>query len=146
MPDIYEYDIQMWSEHQAQLLHRLAAGETPNETPDWPNIADEIESVGNEQLHAVTSLLVQALVHILKAQAWPQSGEVPHWLAEARRFRGDAADRYSPSMRQRIDIDRIHRRALRAMPDTIDGQPPLAPRNDMPTLEELLSEDSNAVG
>ena len=49
-------------------------------------------------------------------------------------------------MRQRIDIDRIHRRALRAMPDTIDGQPPLAPRNDMPTLEELLSEDSNAVG
>jgi len=27
--------------------------------------------VGREQLHAVASLLVQALVHTLKAEAWP---------------------------------------------------------------------------
>ena len=142
MPDVYADDIVLWSAHQAHLLHRLASGEAPNETPDWTNIAEEIESVGNEQLHAVASLLVQAMVHILKAEAWPQSGEVPHWLGEARRFRGDAADRYTPSMRQRIDIDRIHRRALRAMPDTIDGLLPLPIRMEMPTLDALLSEDA----
>jgi Domain of unknown function DUF29 len=79
----YETDILLWSERQAELLRRRAAGELVNEAAlDWPNIAEEIESVGNEQLHAVTSLLVQALTHMLKAEAWPLSHEVPHWQAE----------------------------------------------------------------
>src|SRR5882757_283600 len=63
----YDTDILLWSQRQAELLRRLAAGEPVNEAPDWPNIVEEIESVGNEQLHAVTSLLRQALIHILKA-------------------------------------------------------------------------------
>ena len=139
----YDTDILLWSERQAALLRRRAAGELVNEAAlDWPNIAEEIESVGNEQLHAVTSLLVQALTHILKAEAWPLSREVPHWQAEARRFRGDAADRFTPSMRQRIDLAKLYRRALRAVPETIDGQPPL-PMSEVctVTLDELLSDD-----
>jgi hypothetical protein len=56
--------------------------------------------------------------------AWPLSREVSHWQAEARRFRGDAADRFAPSMRQRIDLAKLYARARRGMPDTIDGQPP----------------------
>jgi hypothetical protein len=139
----YDTDILLWSERQADLLRRRAAGALVNETElDWPNIAEEIESVGNEQLHAVTSLLVQALTHMLKAEAWPLSREVPHWQAEARRFRGDAADRFAPSMRQRINLAKLYRRALRAVPETIDGQPPL-PMSEVctVTLEELLSDD-----
>jgi hypothetical protein len=139
----YDSDILLWSERQGALLRRRAAGELVNEADlDWPNIAEEIESVGNEQLHAVTSLLVQALTHMLKAEAWPLSREVPHWQAEARRFRGDAADRFAPSMRQRIDLARLYRRALRAVPDTIDGQPPLPMTEVCPvTLDDLLSDD-----
>jgi len=139
----YDTDILAWSEHQAALLRRRAGGELINEAElDWPNIAEEIESVGNEQLHTVVSLLVQAILHMLKASAWPQSGEVAHWKAEARRFRGDAADRFAPSMRQRIDMAKIYRRALRAMPETIDGQPPLpVPPICNVTLDELLAED-----
>ena len=121
----YDADILVWSEHQATLLRRVAAGDPVNEKPDWSNIIEEIESVGNEQLHAVQSLLIQALVHMLKAEAWPLSREVPHWQSEARRFRGDATDRYAPSMRQRIDLAHLYRRARYVMPDTIDGQPPL---------------------
>jgi hypothetical protein len=139
----YDTDILLWSERQAELLRRRAAGELVNEAAlDWPNIAEEIESVGNEQLHALTSLLVQALTHMLKAEAWPLSREVPHWQAEARRFRGDAADRFAPSMRQRIDLAKLYRRALRAVPETIDGQPPL-PMSEVytVTLDELLSDD-----
>jgi len=139
----YEADILLWSEHQAALLRRRAAGELVNDADlDWPNIAEEIEAVGSEQLHAVASLLTQALVHMLKAEAWPLSREVPHWQAEARRFRGDAADRFAPSMRQRIDLVKIYRRALRAMPESIDGQGPLPVQDECPvTLNELLSED-----
>ncbi len=142
MSDLYDTDILLWSERQRDLLRRVAAGEPVNEAPDWPNIIEEIESVGSEQLHAVVSLLRQALIHMLKAEAWPLSREVPHWQAEARRFRIDAADRYAPSMRQRIDVDRIYRQALRGLPETIDGQPALPVPEGCPvTLDELLAED-----
>jgi hypothetical protein len=140
MSDLYDADILEWSERQADLLRRVAAGERLNDNaPDWPNIIEEVESVGREQLHAVESFLVQALLHILKAEAWPNSQAVPGWRAEARRFRGDAASRYSPSMRQRIDLARLYERALEGMPETIDGQPPLpVPDSCAMTLGELL--------
>ena len=142
MGELYDTDVLEWSEHQARLLRRHAAGEVGNEAPDWANIIEEIESVGSEQLHAVQSLLRQALAHMLKAVAWPLSREVPHWQAEARRFRIDAAARFTSSMRQRIDMDRLYRQARHIMPDTIDGQPPLPVPDACPvTLDELLSED-----
>ena len=98
--------------------------------------------MGREQLHAIESLLVQALAHMLKAQAWPQSLAAPGWRAEAIRFRDDAADRFAPSMRQRINLERLYRRALRAMPETVDGQPPLPVPAECPvTLDALLSEE-----
>jgi len=44
-------------------------------------------------------------------------------------------------MRQRIDMTKIYRRALRAMPESIDGEEPLPVPPDCPvTLDELLSE------
>jgi hypothetical protein len=141
MSDLYDDDILLWSERQAQLLRRLAAGERVNDQVDWENVIEEVESVGSEQLHAVESLLVQALVHMLKAEGWPNSRDAPNWRAETVRFRGDAADRYVPSMRQRIDLARLYRRALRALPETMDGQHPLPVRQDCPkTLDELLAE------
>lgn len=136
----YETDVLEWSERQAALLRLAAAGERVNDL-DWPNIIEEIESVGLSELHSVESLLVQALAHMLKAEAWPLSREAPGWRGEARRFRGDAADRFAPSMRQRLDLAKLYRRALRAMPETIDGQPPLSVPELCPvTLDELLSE------
>ena len=54
--DLYDDDILLWSERQGELLRRRAAGELVNDAElDWPNIAEEIESVGSEQLHAVGS-------------------------------------------------------------------------------------------
>jgi hypothetical protein len=143
MSTLYESDILLWSERQAELLRRVAAGERTNEeAPDWPNIIEEIESVGNEQRFAVEANLMQALIHMMKAEAWPLSREVPRWQAEARVFRANATSRYTPSMRQRIDLPRIFHRALRGLPDTIDGQPPLPVPAVCPvTLDELLSED-----
>jgi len=138
----YETDIVQWSEHQAALLRRRAVGELVNEAElDWSNIAAEIEGVGSERRHAVESLLMRALVHLLRAEAWPLSREVPHWQAESRLFLADARRRYVPSMRQRIDISAIYRQALRGMPDTIDELPPLpVPDNCPVTLDELLTD------
>ncbi len=142
MADLYDEDIVLWSERQAELLRQLAATARVNDAIDWTNIIEEIESVGSEQLHAVESNLVQALIHMLKAQAWPLSQNVPHWEAEARVFRGNAADRFAPSMAQRLDLTRLYRRALRGLPTKIDGQAPLPVPGDCAwTLEQLLSED-----
>jgi hypothetical protein len=142
MGDLYDADILEWSEHQARLLRQHAVGKAGNEAPDWANIIEEVESVGRDQLHAVESLLAQALAHMLKAEAWPLSREVPGWQAEARRFRDDAAARFSPSMRQRIDVAKLYRRALRILPDTIDGLQPLPVPEVCPvTLDELLSDE-----
>jgi Domain of unknown function DUF29 len=141
MSGLYDEDIVLWSERQAELLRRVAAGEPVSEAPDWPNIVEEIESVGSEQIHAVTSLLRQALIHMLKAEAWPQSRDAPNWRADAIGFRAQASDRYVASMRQKIDLARLYRQALRAIPETVDGIAPLPIESEMPTLDELLSDD-----
>lgn len=139
----YETDILNWSEHQAALLRRRASGELVNDAElDWPNIAEEIEDVGRSQLHAVESLLVQALRHMLKAQAWPQARDAPTWTADAIDFRRQARRRFAPSMRQRIDVAGLYADARAAMPAAIDGQPPLPLPSGCPfTLDDLLSDD-----
>ena len=135
----YDDDVLEWSEHQARLLRQHAAGRGGDETPDWENIIEEVEGVGRSQLSAVRSLLVQALLHDLKCQAWPSSAEVPHWRAEARGLRGDAAEAFTPSMRQRIDMDELYRRALDRLPESIDGQVPLPVPEACPvTLDDML--------
>ena len=142
MSDLYDADVVAWSEQQARLLARHAAGEPVNEAPDWANIIEEIESVGNEQLFAFESLMMQALLHDLKCEAWPLLPYVPHWQAEARLFRAQARRRFTNAMRRKIDLASIYTDARRAMPKTIDGQPPLPVPSVCPaTLDELLEGD-----
>jgi hypothetical protein len=137
--DLYERDILLWSEQQAELLRRLARGERVNGV-DWAHVVEEIEDVGNSELHAVTSLLRQAILHLLKVAAWPDSQACTHWRAEALGFLADAADRYAPSMSQRIDLDKIYRKAHQQVSALmIDGRGP----SDLPqanpfSLDALL--------
>ena len=141
MSDLYEEDILLWSEQQANLLRRHAALERANDPAfDWANIIEEIASVGNEQLHAVESLLLRALIHRLKALAWPESHDVPHWQAEERTFLYQAHKRFARSMRQRLDLADIYAAAVRGLPKTSSGRPPLAVPAACPaTLDELLA-------
>jgi hypothetical protein len=132
----YDTDILLWSEQQAAALRRRSANSL-----DWENLAEEIESLGRSQLHAVQSHLIQALLHDLKAEAWPLSRDVAHWRAEARGHRSDACRQYTPSMRQRLDMAALYRDARRRMPDTMDGTLPLPIPADCPvTLDEMLDE------
>jgi hypothetical protein len=138
----YDTDILTWSEHQSALLRRRAAGEIVNDADlDWVNIAEEIEDVGSNRLHAVESLLVQALRHMLKAQAWPLAIDAPTWRADAVDFRRQARRRFVSSMRQKIDVTDLYADALAAMPETIGGQQPLPIPEVCPvTLDELLGD------
>ncbi len=131
MSDLYNEDILIWSEHQADLLRRIGAGQSSNEIPDWEHIAEEIEDVGRSQFNAVQSHLRLAMLHLLKIRAWPDARDVGHWREELASRRGDAADAYSPSMRQRLDLAKLYRRAAKALEPTNDG----APRQQEPPEE-----------
>lgn len=143
----YDHDALAWAEHQAGLLRRLAAGERLNEAVDWPNVIEEVQDVGLSELRACESLLRQALLHLLKIQAWPGSRSVGHWRSEAIAFLTDAHKRYTPSMRQRIDLEELYGTALAQVHALDDDSDPahvlasLCPYG----LEELLTKRPDMV-
>jgi hypothetical protein len=124
MPDsLYETDALAWAEQQADLLRRLARGERLNETIDWANVIEEVESLGLSELRACRSLLRQAMVHLLKLYLEPDSQAKPHWIGEVARFLADARDAFAPSMRQRIDLPDLYADALYRLRISGGGQP-----------------------
>lgn len=139
--DLYERDILVWSGQQADLLRRLARGERVNDI-DWAHVVEEIEDVGLSELNAVRSYLRLMLAHLLKIVAWPDSASVSHWRSEIAAFQADAAQRFAPSMRQRIDLAALYRQALEQIEGlTHDGQaagpvPAACPF----TLDQVLTE------
>jgi Domain of unknown function DUF29 len=115
MPDdLYERDVLAWSESQAALLRRLARGERVNDV-DWAHVVEEIEDVGLSELNAVRSYLRLIITHLLKLRSWPDDPAAPHWRGEVVTFQRDAAQRFAPSMRQRIDLERLYRDAVAAV-------------------------------
>lgn len=141
MSDLHDRDVVAWSERQGALLRRIAkGGRVESNELDWPNIAEEIESVGQSQIDAVESLVTLAFVHDLKATAWPLARDAPGWQADARLFRRQAKRKYRPSMRRKIDLAGLYDDAVQALPETLDGEPPLPVPIVCPvgTIEELL--------
>jgi hypothetical protein len=137
----YDTDVVTWSERQADLLRRVAAGECVNDLVDWTNVIEEVESVGQSQIDAVESLWTQAFLHDLKAEAWPLAIDLDRRRADARMFRHQARRKYRASMRQRIDLAGLYADALAGLPDKMDGTPPLPVPPACPvTLDEPLSE------
>ena len=141
MPDdLYDRDVLLWSQHQADLLRRLARGERVNDI-DWLHVVEEIEDVGLSELNAVRSYLRLMLVHLLKLRGWPDSPAAGHWRTEVVSFQKDAARRFAPSMRQRLDIQEAWADARDQLEDAIyDGQAaPTWPATCPFTLDDLLT-------
>jgi hypothetical protein len=148
MPDsLYDRDVLAWSQHQADLLRRLGQGQRVNDV-DWTNVAEEIADVGLSELHAVESYLNLVMVHLLKIQAWPDSAALEHWHTEIVVFQRNALRRFTPSMRQRIDIDSLYADALaslRAGDRRNSVARPWPPTNPF-TLDQLLNGDADDLG
>jgi Domain of unknown function DUF29 len=144
---LYERDIVSWSEHQANLLRCLARGERVNDV-DWAHVVEEIEDVGLSELHAVMSFLDLMLVHLLKVHGWPDNASVEHWRAGIGSFQKNAARRFSPSMRERVDVAKLYGDALEQLEGVDYGG--IAPR-PWPvaypfTLDALLNERRRHAG
>jgi hypothetical protein len=94
----YEHDFYAWTQAQAAALRAkdLAA-------LDLEHLAEEIESVGNEQRHAVRSHLRVLLWHLLKWASQPDHRS-PSWRTSIRNARAEITDRLddSPSLRPQV--------------------------------------------
>jgi hypothetical protein len=102
MSDLYDEDFTLWTERQAALLRRRAAGELVNDADlDWQNIAEEIEAVGGNTRRELRNRLARLLQHLLKwhyqserrsrswrSTIWTQRQEIEDLLADNPSLRG----------------------------------------------------------
>jgi hypothetical protein len=88
------------------LLRRLAAGDRVNDADlDWPNIAEEIETLGRSERGAVASCIRNIIEHSMKLEASPATDPRACWRAIVRRERVDleALLDDSPSLKAAVD-------------------------------------------
>jgi hypothetical protein len=99
----YDTDFYAWTVRQGGLLRRLAAGERVNDADlDWPNIAEEIETLGRSERGAVTSHITNIVEHLVKLEASPAKDPRSGWKSTVRRSRVRAEEllEASPSLRR----------------------------------------------
>jgi len=125
MGSLYDADILLWSEQQADLLRRLSRGERVDDAVDWENVIEEVGDVGRSEFNSAASLLEVGLTHLLLAHASPRPEPVGHWQAEARTALAGAARRYAPSMGPRLALNEVWTLAVTATRDKLaaDGGP-----------------------
>lgn len=144
MTEIYDLDALVWSEQQGGLLRRMAEGERLNEAIDWPNVIEEIESMGRSEIHRCDSFLEQLMFHLLKLHVWRDSPAAEHWQEEAHSFQHQAQMAFTASMRQRLCLQLDYKRALRSVYYAAQERGEAAP--DLPkecpfALDALLGDD-----
>ena len=135
----YDTDFYTWTQQQAAALR----------AKDWPgldvaHLAEEIESLGNEQAHAVESHLVIVLTHLLKWVYQPER-RGRGWRTSVRVGRQQIARRLRRNPGLRPDLptflaDAYADARKRAMDDTgfpLDTFPEACPW----TIAQVLDED-----
>jgi hypothetical protein len=100
MGDLYDQDLVLWSEEQGRAL-RAAAGAGWNAPIDWENVAEEIESLGRSERHALASHIALVIEHLLNLQASPATEPARGWRDTIRRVRQKIEEvlEESPSLR-----------------------------------------------
>jgi hypothetical protein len=102
----HDTDFYGWTQEQAGILRERSSVDA---RLDATNLAEEIEDMGRAEILAISSLLRQTLIHLLKSAIEPDSQAATHWFDEIVTFQGDAVLAFSPDLRQRIDLEKIWR-------------------------------------
>ncbi|AWK86636.1 DUF29 domain-containing protein [Azospirillum thermophilum] len=141
----YDDDFYAWTQEQARLL-REAASERSNSPIDHENLAEEIEGMGRSDARALNSALMRVIEHLLKLDHSPAAAPRAGWRSSVINHRIEALEQLetSPSLRNRIELERAYRNALRLAADGLarDGIAPHALPAECPyTLGQLLDHD-----
>lgn len=140
----YHDDFYGWSREQADVLRLLRDRPGLPNSLDLDHVIEEIEGVGSSQLSSVESYLRLILLHLIKMTSSRNSGPKGHLRSEIVGFHADLVSRYSRSMHQQIDIDKIWRQARdqaeALLEDHGEEIQPTIERDCPLTLDELLAE------
>jgi Domain of unknown function DUF29 len=137
---LHESDLVLWSEQQAAVFRQLDGTDAD---VDWKRIAQHLEGTARmATLHveeALRSTLAQAIA------GFCDPGSLLRRQRNERVLAGSAArDEVGPTLRGRIDLDRLWGEAFDIAMQEIDagplGVPPL-PRTCPLALDELLADD-----
>ena len=147
MSDLYDDDFVLWTERQATLLRRRAAGELINDDElDWLNLAEEIEAVGGNTRRELRSRLARLLQHLLKWHYQPEQRS-RSWRATIRTQRQEIEELLAdnPSLRPRL-AEFFAAAYPRARADALDetgllSLPEASPFTIEQALAQALSED-----
>ena len=103
--DQHEADFAGWAFDQAARLRALP--HLNNAGLDVENLAEEIEDLGRSEINKIHGHIQQALVHLIKIVADPNSEARRHWQQEVGGFVVPVRRSWSPGYRQRIDMEEI---------------------------------------
>ncbi|MDJ0510369.1 MAG: DUF29 domain-containing protein [Crocosphaera sp.] len=108
MNNLYETDFVEWTIKQAEALndHNIKA-------LDWENLKEEIEDLGKEQIHAVSSFVKRLIEHKLKLDYSPNQYPRNHWKTEINNFQDEIERRLTKTLLNKIDIEKEYQRAKR---------------------------------
>lgn len=83
---LYERDFYGWAQDQAEKLRAWPEHLRPNGV-DITHLAEEVEDMARSEERALTSLLFQLFLHLLKLQLHPDQRNRVHWIKEVIAFR-----------------------------------------------------------
>ncbi len=98
---LYEKDFYAWTRRQAKALRALARTR-PNVPVDWQHLIEEVEALGRSERHAVESLLITLMGHLLKLAFSPAGEPRRGWKATVVRTRGELERRLTPTLRRHL--------------------------------------------
>ena len=140
-PAAYSTDIYAWTQAQAALLRQRKF-----DALDLANVVEEIESLGNEQGHAVESYFVVLIEHLLKLAVPNDRDPRRGWKASARNARSEIERRLrkSPSLRRELPeifADTWANGRYAAQAGLREAEEHLVPTEPPFTLEQALDDD-----
>jgi Domain of unknown function DUF29 len=127
-----------WALAQAALLRRGTAG---RKAIDTAALSEFLEEWAEEMLSAVRSQMVNLMAHATKVALSRNPEIVGHWRSECIEFHDRLVDAYRPSMRDKIDMTSLWRRATRKVLASFadHGEPkPALPMECPFTLDQLI--------
>ncbi len=124
--DLYDRDYYAWTQTQAEALRARRSGDN---TLDYENLAEEVETLGRSERRACESQIENILAHLLLIEH--VGGEaVAHWRHEVVGFRLELEADLTPTLSAALprELDRLYDRALRR----VSSKPGLTPVTAFP--------------
>jgi hypothetical protein len=129
-----------WALQQAALLRQP----TGSGKIDAGALAEFLEEWADETLAAVRSQLINLMAHATKAALSRNAAVVGHWRSECIEFHDRLIDAFRPSMRGKIDMQALWKRACRKVAASFadHGEPsPRLPADCPFALDQLIDAD-----